>query len=272
GQTAGSVSITETAITQAVPAGYSFLGQQINITAPPGTITNPLIVKFQLDGSVIPAGQNEKTLQVFKDGALVLACAGAPTAVPDPCVSNRALLTGGKVELTVLSSTASAWNVGASTTNTAPVAADDSYSINEETPLVVPARGVLGNDQDLDENTLTAALVAGPAHGTLTLNANGSFTYTPTANYNGPDSFTYKANDGSLDSNVATVAITVTAVNNPPVAANDSVTTDEDTPLTIAAPGVLGNDSDSDSATITALLVAGPRHGEHTSEPHSRLT
>src|SRR5439155_1159999 len=81
------------------------------------------------------------------------------------------------------------------------------------------------------------------------------------ANYNGPDSFTYKANDGSLDSNVATVAITVTAVNDPPVAANDSVTTDEDTPLIVAAPGVLGNDSDSDSATITAVVVTNPAHG-----------
>ena len=67
------------------------------------------------------------------------------------------------------------------------------------------ARRAAGNDTDIDSATLTAVVVTGPAHGTLTLNANGSFTYTPAANYNGPDSFTYKANDGTADSNVATV-------------------------------------------------------------------
>src|SRR5207247_511682 len=133
-----------------------------------------------------------------------------------------------------------------------------------ETALPIGAPGVTGIQTGTDTTSITAGVVTNPTHGTLTLSANGSFTYTPAANYNGPDSFTYKANDGSLDSNLATVAITVTAVNDPPVAANDSVTTNEDTALTIAAPGVLGNDSDSDSATITAILVAGPAHGTLT--------
>ena len=66
-----------------------------------------------------------------------------------------------------------------------------------------------------DGDTLTAALVNGPHHGTLTLNANGSFTYTPTTGYSGADSFTYKANDGTADSNVATVSLTI--VNHAPV-------------------------------------------------------
>src|SRR3989454_12348424 len=67
-------------------------------------------------------------------------------------------------------------------------------------------------------------------------NANGSFTYTPVADFNGADSFTYKANDGQADSNVATVALTINPVNDAPVAANDSFATDEDTALTITAP------------------------------------
>jgi VCBS repeat-containing protein len=100
--------------------------------------------------------------------------------------------------------------------NDAPVATNDSYSTDEDIPLTVPAPGVLGNDTDVDSATLTAVKVSEPAHGTLTLSANGSFTYTPAANYNGADSFTYKANDGGLDSNVATVYITVNAVNDVP--------------------------------------------------------
>ncbi len=94
---------------------------------------------------------------------------------------------------------------------------------------------MLGNDADVDSPTLTAAVVTGPAHGTLTLNANGSFVYTPTANFNGSDSFTYTASDGLANSNVATATITVNAVADAPVANGDSYSTDEDTLLTIAA-------------------------------------
>ncbi len=94
--------------------------------------------------------------------------------------------------------------------NTAPVAVAESYTTPQATALVVPANGVLGNDYDPELNPLTASLVANPAHGTLSFAANGGFTYTPTGAYNGPDSFTYKANDGLLDSNTVTVSINVT--------------------------------------------------------------
>src|SRR5262249_43150971 len=96
--------------------------------------------------------------------------------------------------------------------NDPPVANNDSYSINEDTTLIVAAPGVLGNDTDVDGDPLAAVLVGGPAHGTLSLNSNGSFSYTPAANYNGPDSFTYKANDGTVNGNTATVTITVNPV------------------------------------------------------------
>ena len=71
---------------------------------------------------------------------------------------------------------------------------------------------MLGNDTDPDSPTLTAALGSGPGHGTLTLNANGSFTYAPAGNYTGPDSFTYTASDGQAQSAAATVALTVVEV------------------------------------------------------------
>src|SRR6184192_3676010 len=119
--------------------------------------------------------------------------------------------------------------------NDAPVAAnDDSYTTPEDTQLTVSAPGVLANDSDVDGDALSAVLVSGPSHGTLTLNSDGSFSYMPALNFNGIDSFTYKASDGQVQSGVATVTITVTPVNDAPVAADDdSYTTLEDTQLTV---------------------------------------
>ena len=87
----------------------------------------------------------------------------------------------------------------------------DAYTTAEDTVLTVPAPGVLGNDSDPDGDPLTAVLVTGPSHGSLTLNANGSFSYTPAADFAGSDSFSYRASDGTLSSSPATVTITVTA-------------------------------------------------------------
>src|SRR2546421_9028092 len=105
------------------------------------------------------------------------------------------------------------------------------------------------------------------SHGALTLNADGGFTYTPAANFNGSDSFSYKANDGVAQSNVATVTLTINAVNDAPGAVNDAYTTNEDTPLTVSAPGVLGNDTDVDGDTLTAEPRGGPGHGQLTLNP-----
>src|SRR6185436_8699993 len=108
---------------------------------------------------------------------------------------------------------------------------------------------------------MTAVLVSGPAHGSLILNANGSFAYTPTANYSGLDVFWYRSFDGTYYSDPVAVTLTVNPVNDVPVATGNSYTVNEDSVLTIAAPGVLGNDTDIDSATLTASLISGPSHG-----------
>lgn len=103
------------------------------------------------------------------------------------------------------------------TPNTPPNAAADVSSVNEDTTLNINAPGVLGNDTDAQNDALTAQLQTSPANAAaFTLNANGSFSYTPNANFNGTDSFTYTAFDGSLSSNAATVTITVNAVNDAP--------------------------------------------------------
>ena len=101
-------------------------------------------------------------------------------------------------------------------TNRPPTAIADAYSVYEDGILTVPAPGVLANDVEPDGQPLSVVLVDGPLHGTLILQANGSFQYLPNVNYNGADQFTYQANDGELDSNPATVTLTVVPVDDPP--------------------------------------------------------
>ena len=136
------------------------------------------------------------------------------------------------------------------------------------------APGVLGNDTDFDSSTLTATVVtgSGPAHGTLTFNPDGAFTYNPDANFNGTDTFTYRANDGTAQSNPATVTITVSASNDVPIATADAYSTGEDTALTVNAPGVLANDSDADGNPLTAVLGSGPSHGTLTLNANGSFT
>ncbi len=100
--------------------------------------------------------------------------------------------------------------------NDRPVAVDDGYSVNEDGTLNVAAAGVLANDTDPESDPLTASLVTTTPNGALTLNANGSFSYTPYLDFYGTDSFTYRANDLGAASVAATVTITVNAVNDVP--------------------------------------------------------
>ncbi len=100
--------------------------------------------------------------------------------------------------------------------NHAPIAVSDSYSVDEDTALVVTLPGVLSNDSDADGDPLSATLVSGPAHGTLTFNGDGSFTYNPDADYSGSDSFKYKVSDGAGHFSSAVVQLTVVAVDDAP--------------------------------------------------------
>jgi len=146
--------------------------------------------------------------------------------------------------------------------NQPPAAVSDAYSTVEDTPLVRSAiSGVLSNDTDPENDTLTAVLDSGPAHGSLELYADGSFTFTPVANFYGQDAFSYHANDGEFNSNLATVNITITPVNDAPLALDDSFNTSVNYPLWIGAPGVLLNDTDIEDNLLTAILESTPLHG-----------
>ena len=144
--------------------------------------------------------------------------------------------------------------------NDTPVAGDDSFSTNEDVALT--AQSVTGNDADVDNTNaqLTWGLVSGgtaAVNGTLVFNSNGTFNWTPNANYNGTVTFTYQACDPSNACDPATVTITVSAVNDAPTANDDAFSVNEDAALT--AQSTTGNDSDPDNtnAQLTWSLVSG---------------
>jgi hypothetical protein len=138
-----------------------------------------------------------------------------------------------------------------------PVAANHppvATNVSATTPQDTPANLTL-TASDADGDSLAYAVVTNPSHGTLSGTAP-NLTYTPNAGYTGPDSFTFKANDGQADSNTAAASITVTAVNRPPVANPQSVSTAQDTPVNVTLAG-----SDPDGDAITYVVVGSPAHG-----------
>lgn len=159
--------------------------------------------------------------------------------------------------------------------DTAPASADDGYAMKQGATLSVAAPGVLANDTDAERNALTASLVAAPANGTLALAANGSFTYKPATAFSGTDTFRYRAHDGTLYGNTATVSIRVDP-NTAPVANNDAATAPArsgNRAYTPVAINVIANDTDADAnldpATVT--ITTAPSKGG-TATPNANGT
>ena len=151
-----------------------------------------------------------------------------------------------------------------------PEAMDDIYQTPVGAPLVVDAAGgVLTNDTG--SGPLEAVLVDDVAHGDLALNADGSFTYTPAPQFVGEDSFTYRADDGTFLSNVATVRLIVTESAIPPTVSDDAYETPVDTPLVIGVVnGVLANDTGA--GPLQAVLVDDVSHGNLTLDGNGSFT
>lgn len=148
--------------------------------------------------------------------------------------------------------------------NDGPVSADDNASTDEDISVSI---NVLGNDTDADGDTLTV-IAASAANGQVVIETDGALTYTGNANFNGADTITYTIDDGNGGQDSATVAVTVNAVNDGPVAANDSATTDEDISITV---NVLANDSDDDGDALT-ITAASAANGQVTVNPDGTLT
>lgn len=157
-----------------------------------------------------------------------------------------------------------AFNKDCTFTNEPPVAVDDFYEVNENERLDVEASaGVLSNDIDPDDDILMAILENDTTNGALELFPDGSFIYTPTPGYFGSDTFTYVANDGEFDSNIAVVTITINMVNQAPIASDNEYVTDENKALAIGViQGVLSNDVDPDGDILSAELSSSTEHGD----------
>jgi hypothetical protein len=142
--------------------------------------------------------------------------------------------------------------------NEAPVATNDEYSVDMEQVLEIDAPGILANDSDADGDSLSATLVTDVANGSLTLNGNGSFVYTPNTGFTGEDGFEYRATDGLAESNVVKVKIVVTPLNDVPEAVDDEITTKEKTSVDI---DVLENDLGLGDTPLELTIQIEPENG-----------
>jgi hypothetical protein len=135
----------------------------------------------------------------------------------------------------------------------------DSLTVVHDRKAVVASPGVLGNDVGIGKGT-KAILDTGPAHGTLNLQGNGGYTYTPAAGYVGADRFYYHPSSAPQDSTL----VDINVVDTKPIAVDDAYTSSGGSPLRVGPPGVLANDVDADGDVVTAALLAGPSKGTAT--------
>ncbi|NNF10470.1 MAG: tandem-95 repeat protein [Acidimicrobiia bacterium] len=149
--------------------------------------------------------------------------------------------------------------------NDSPAVEDDPATATEDSSVTID---VLANDSDPDGDPLTVVGTSAPAHGTVSINPDGTLTYMPVPDFSGTDSFTYTATDGTA-SVIGTVTATVTAVNDAPVAEDDPATVAEDSSVTI---DVLANDSDVDGDALAVAGVSAPDNGTAVVNPDGTVT
>ncbi len=242
------------------------------LTIGAGTINiNSGLMNFSAVGALTINGSSIINI----DGGSIVLMGDQTTAISTYITNNviklsAAAVTAGKILTNTYDAGTGKTTVKAIAPNTAPVAVADAITVAEggtATTITGGATNVLTNDTDSENNTLTATVVANPTNGTLTLNSDGTFSYVHDGSETTSDSFTYKANDGSLDSSVVTVTITVTAVNDAPVAVAEVISVAEGgtaTTLVGGATNVLTNDTDAENNSLTATVVANPTNGTLT--------
>ena len=161
-------------------------------------------------------------------------------------------------------------NVDISGVNDAPVVLGETVGTLEDTSV---SGDVLTNDSDPESDPMTAILVTGPSNGSVILNGDGTFTYTPGLNFNGTDTFVYRVTDGSATSADATATISVTPVNDQPVAIADSYSGIAGEAISVSPTlGLLGNDYDVDGDSLSVVFLGGTFDGTLVVNPDGSFT
>ena len=253
GNTLVTINVSITAVND-VPAVTTL----VNISTNKNTPVNGAIVATDVDGD--PLSYTTTTLPAH--GTVVVNPDGTYTYTPannyngtDSFVITVSDGNGGTVAVRI--------NVTVNPTNVSPVVVTTpAVTINEDTPV----NGKI-TATDADGDPLTYATTTPPAHGTVVVNPDGTYTYTPAKDYNGPDSFVITVSDGNGGNIPVTINVTITAVNDAPVAISPGVTTAEDTPVNgkITA-------TDADGDPLTYATTTPPAHGTVVVNPDGTYT
>jgi len=219
--------------------------------------TNTLVIQARSSDQAFPPKITALGLGVLTPGACPTGLQRLETVLPgEPPAFVTLVSSGGGRQTEPVTVVPTAAAGGA---NTAPVAANDTATTTEDTPVTI---AVLANDTDADCDALSVTGVSNAVNGTAVVNANGTVTFTPALNFNGTGTagFAYDISDGNGGTAGASVTVTVTPVNDAPVAnpdgvAPDFITTTEDTPLTIQHATLLANDTDVDNAQSTLAIA-----------------
>ncbi len=235
---------------------------QLNVS-PPGVLDNDTFPAVSVSSLTVKRDVANGTLSLSADGSFTYDPAENYNG-PDEFEYELSFTTGEIASAVV--------QIEVLPVNDPPVGVMDAYETDEDTELVIAAPGVLGNDSDVDSASLTATFAPGPELGSVALNPDGSFTYTPPQGFSGADRFQYRVSDGIDDSDLVDVDITVIPVNDPPVAAPDKYEMLANGTLVVSAPGVLSNDVDPESTALTASLVSDVSNGSLTLSPDGSFT
>ncbi|MBD2123235.1 cadherin-like domain-containing protein [Trichocoleus sp. FACHB-262] len=250
-------SITIAAVSDA-PVVSKAIADQNTLEDSPFTFTIPADTFSDVDGDVLTYTatlENGDALPTWLsfDGTTL---SGTPTNDEVGNLNIEVIASDGEL------SVSNVFNLAIANTNDAPTASNDSLITSEDTPLVISAATLLGNDVDVDlGDILSVSEFTQPSQGSLVENGNGTYNYTPNANYNGVDSFTYMVRDREGATSTATVNLTINAVNDNPDAINDIVTARQSTAKTILAADLLANDGDIEGDALNLTQVQNAQNG-----------